>query len=517
MSSDALQILLIEDNRGDAFLLEDALNHSDSGTSFDLIHKERLAEGLALLETVDFDVALVDLSLPDAMGLQSITRTCAAAPDLPILVLTSLNDENLAVSAMKEGAQDYLVKGELSGRAMMRAMRYAIERKRMATELEQTKQQQITLRDHFLSHVSHELRSPLTAIHQFVTIVFDGLAGRLNSQQREYLEIAIRNVNQLRDMIGDLLEATRAQAAKQTLSPGCVPLISLIPETVDMMKATASAKGIDIDIDLGGYLPSVKADPSRVRQILINLLDNAIKFTAQGGTIRVRADVSSQNHEFLQISVSDTGCGISPEGIKQIFERHFQEPNGIEASRKGLGLGLYLCKELVTRQGGRIWVDSRLGYGSAFCFTLPAFGLESILAQLMLNKRPGDSIALIPVEVFPLITGSGTTTNNSVLQHAWDTLQTCMVPDHEVLLPRIASIGSGEIFFIVAGIQNGGEEELVRRIQQQGAHCQDLDGATVDLRVLATVVESSHGHTKPLQPLAKDIAARIESLLRIAV
>jgi hypothetical protein len=135
----------------------------------------------------------------------------------------------------------------------------------------------------------------------------------------------------------------------------------------------------------------------------------------------------------------------------------------------------------------------------------------------MMNKRPGDSIALIPVEVFPLVTGSGKTPNNSVLQHAWETLQTCMVPDHEVLLPRIASIGSGEIFFIVAGITNGREEELLRRIQDQGAHCQDLDGATVDLRVLATVVESSHGHTKPLQPLAKDIASRIESLLQVAV
>ena len=107
--------------------------------------------------------------------------------------------------------------------------------------------------------------------------------------------------------------------------------------------------------------------------------------------------------------------------------------------------------------------------------------------------------------------------DKAVLQHAWDLLQACMVPERELLLPRIASIGAGEIFFIVASIHNGDEEALVRRIQEQRQNCQDLDGATIDLRVLTTIVESSHGHTKPLQPLAKGIAARIEDLLKVAV
>jgi len=116
-----------------------------------------------------------------------------------------------------------------------------------------------------------------------------------------------------------------------------------------------------------------------------------------------------------------------------------------------------------------------------------------------------------------LVRASGKNTSKAVLHHAWALLDACLVPDRELILPRIASIGDGEIFFIVASIAGGGEEELVRRIQEQGEHCQDFGGATIDLRVLATVVESSHGHTKPLQPLAKDIAARIEGLLKVAV
>ena len=134
-----------------------------------------------------------------------------------------------------------------------------------------------------------------------------------------------------------------------------------------------------------------------------------------------------------------------------------------------------------------------------------------------MNKRPGDSIALIPVEVFPLIKASGRTLDKTVLQHAWDHLNACIVSDRVLLLPRVASIGAGEIFFIVASIQDRGEEALVRRIQEQAEHCQDLEGATIDLRVLATVVESSRGHTKPLGPLAKGIAAGIENLLKLAV
>jgi len=517
LQCEPLQILLIEDNDGDAFLVQELLSDSCPASFFNITHEERLADGLERLKTNSFDVALVDLSLPDAQGLQSIIRTCEIAPDLSILVLTNLNDEALAINAVKAGAQDYLVKGELSGRATMRAMRHAIERKRLTAELERSRQQQIQLKDQFLSHVSHELRSPLTAIHQFVTIVFDGLAGKLNSDQREYLEIAIRNVTQLRDMIGDLLDATRAQTSKQTLNPSCVSLVGLIPETVGMMEATAVSKAVDIDVDLAGYLPPVNADPSRVRQVLINLLDNAIKFTAQGGAIRIRADVSSEDSGFLQISVSDTGCGISPEGVTQIFERHFQEANGIEISRRGLGLGLYLCRELVSRHGGRIWVESSLGIGSSFCFTLPAFPLETLLAPLVTNKRHGESIALIPVEVFPLVRASGKNTSKAVLHRAWALVEACLVPDREMILPRIASIGDGEIFFVVASIAGGGEEELVRRIQEQGEHCQDFGGATIDLRVLTPVVESADGHTKPLQPLAKDIAARIEGLLKVAV
>ena len=236
---------------------------------------------------------------------------------------------------------------------------------------ERYRRRQLEIKDQFLSHVSHELRSPLTTVYQFVTILLDGLAGDLTPEQREYLEITLRSVNQLRGMIGDLLDVTRAEAGKLVVEPQSVRPATLVAETLQTLQPSAGAKRLALRADLPGDLPAVHADPDRVRQVLTNLIENAIKFTPEGGEITVRAGVSAQDPGFLSVAVADTGCGISPKGTRQIFERLHQEANTIEDSRKGLGLGLYICKELVSRHGGRIWVDSELGRGSVFCFTLP--------------------------------------------------------------------------------------------------------------------------------------------------
>ncbi|PYU36484.1 MAG: hybrid sensor histidine kinase/response regulator, partial [Acidobacteria bacterium] len=211
MKEKALQVLLVEDNAGDARLLREMFSTERAG-SFELTHLLRMSEAVAHLAKGGVDIALLDLGLPDAQGLETVRRAHAVAPDVPVIVLTGLDDEALAAEAMKEGAQDYLIKGQIENRALPRALRHAIERQRMRVDTEQIRKQQLQLKDEFLSHVSHELRSPLTAIYQFVSILADGLAGELRPEQSEYLRITLRNVRQLESMIADLLEVTRIQA-----------------------------------------------------------------------------------------------------------------------------------------------------------------------------------------------------------------------------------------------------------------------------------------------------------------
>jgi len=197
-----LHVLVVEDNTADAVLLRQMFQ-KEATDSFHLVHLKTLAEALVHLEQGETDIVLLDLGLPDGHGIDTIRRVKAIAPELPVIVLTGLEDEVLAARAMKEGAQDYLIKGQIENRALPRALRHAVERHRLQTETDLIRNQQLMLKDEFLSHVSHELRSPLTAIYQFATILADGLAGELSSDQSDSIRIILKNSRQLEFMIDD--------------------------------------------------------------------------------------------------------------------------------------------------------------------------------------------------------------------------------------------------------------------------------------------------------------------------
>ncbi len=238
-----------------------------------------------------------------------------------------------------------------------------------AEELDRTRREQLDMKDEFISHVSHELRSPLAAIHQFTTILLDGLAGEISPDQTEYLQIVLRNSLQLRDMIGDLLEVTRAKGGKLTIKPQPTSICNLFPPMIQTYERRAAEKGIAFTTSCQPDMPLVQADPNRIGQILSNLLDNALKFTTQG-EISVSSCLAEHDN-FVRIAVSDTGCGISAANLPKIFDRLYQSPNTVEMSRKGLGLGLHISQQLVELHGGKIWVASNEGQGTTIFFTMP--------------------------------------------------------------------------------------------------------------------------------------------------
>jgi signal transduction histidine kinase/ActR/RegA family two-component response regulator len=259
-------------------------------------------------------------------------------------------------------------------------------RKLALEQLERTRQEQLRVKDEFLSHVSHELRTPLAAIDEFVTILLDGLAGPISDEQREYLGIAHRNAGQLRDMIEDLLQANRAQSGKLTVEPCELSLLPVLGDVEETLRQTATERGLTLKLEAAPGLPAFYADPQRVRQIVLNLVGNAIKFTPAGGTITVAASLQPGNEAFLQISVRDTGCGISAEDGERIFDQLYQVESTRRQNRKGLGLGLFISRDLVTRQGGRIWVESELERGTTFHFTLPLFTPDQVLRHAIQRR-----------------------------------------------------------------------------------------------------------------------------------
>jgi signal transduction histidine kinase len=429
-----------------------------------------------------------------------------------VIVLTGLDDEVLAAEAMKEGAQDYLIKGQIENRALPRALRHAIERHRMQIEADLIWTHQMQFQDEFLSHVSHELRSPLSAIYQFVTILLDRLSGDLNLEQHDYLEIVLRNVKQLQSMINDLLEVTRVQAGKLTIELQCTSVSDAIVYTVNTLQGAATAKGISLTSDMDSPLPSVSADPTRIRQILIILVDNAIKFTPTGGAVKIQTRVFEKDPGFLLVEVSDTGCGVSSEMTERIFEHLYQITDPGQAGRKGLGLGLYISKELVTRQGGKIWVSSEPKKGSHFFFTVPIFSLASWIGPMLTHEtKPGDAIALLAVEMGSRDGWLSPDVRKEMSHLARRLLQQCLRPDTDVLLPNMDSVSVRELFFAVVYTQEHGAEVISKRIQRQFRSCEQLRPADLTLAVSHSFLPSiSRNKNESMDIFVERVAAGIQ-------
>lgn len=215
MSDTSNRVLLIEDNPGDADLVR--LRLVESNPMLNVSCVDRLSDGIASLKEQPPSLILLDLNLPDSHGAETFRKLLEKAPDVPVVILSGQDDQALAVKALHQGAQDYLVKGAVTSAQLDRAMRYAIERQALQRSLEMSRKQQMQFKNQFLSHVSHELRTPLTCIHQYVTILRDGLAGEVSPEQREHLNTIFRSVNQLGAMVRDLLQAARAESGKISL------------------------------------------------------------------------------------------------------------------------------------------------------------------------------------------------------------------------------------------------------------------------------------------------------------
>jgi len=177
MSDPTTNVLLIEDNPGDADLVRLRLIEGKSPVHVNCV--ERLADGLASLAAMRPSIVLLDLNLPDSRGAETFRKVLEQAPEVPVVILSGQDDEALAMKALHQGAQDYLVKGAITSAELDRAMRYAVERQALLRSLEMSRKQQLEFKNQFLSHVSHELRTPLTCIHQYVTLLLDGLAGEM--------------------------------------------------------------------------------------------------------------------------------------------------------------------------------------------------------------------------------------------------------------------------------------------------------------------------------------------------
>ncbi len=226
----------------------------------------------------------------------------------------------------------------------------------------------------FLASMSHELRTPLNSIIGFTGILLQGLVGELNDEQTKQMHMVQNSANHLLDLINDILDISKIEAGQLTINIQQFNLREAIDKVLDLVTPLVNKKGLKIVFTIGPDVGLINSDRRRVEQVLINLINNAIKFTEKG-EIRVECDVKDQ---WIKTHVIDTGIGIKEKDLKLLFKPFQQVDTGLSREFEGTGLGLAICKRLVNKLGGKIWVKSEWGQGSRFSFTLPVYGQEEI-------------------------------------------------------------------------------------------------------------------------------------------
>ena len=234
-----------------------------------------------------------------------------------------------------------------------------------------TRQREIEqLKSNFVSNVSHELRTPLVAIDKSISLILNKEAGEFSAAQEQFLAIAKRNLERLSALINDLLDLAKLEQQKMGLRLEKAPIERVIDECMETLNTWAKTKSISIKKKIQEGLPEVNIDSFRINQVLINLLGNAIKFTPAGGDIFIEAKLCEEKNA-IQVSVQDTGMGISREDLAKVFDKFYQAGERVSTDISGTGIGLSIAKEIVGLHGGRIWAESEKGSGAKFTFTIP--------------------------------------------------------------------------------------------------------------------------------------------------
>jgi signal transduction histidine kinase len=370
-----IKLLLVEDDEDDFILTRDLLNEIYSD-NLELEWVKDYDKAVERLLSNEHDVCLLDYRLGSHNGIELLRQAREQGSNCPSILLTGQADLEIDFEAMRAGASDYLIKGELHPALLERAIRYGRERRRIEEErLQLVREQQAReaaeaanrAKDDFLAMVSHELRSPLNAILGWTRIL------RSSNVDEETVERALetieRSAKSQAQMIEDLLDVSRVINGNLRLNQIEVNLSNIIKRVLEATHPAAEAKQIQIHTEYDETMGVVIGDPDRLQQIFANLLSNAVKFTPEAGTITIEM---KQAEPYAQVTIMDTGIGISADFLPQVFERYRQGRNEHKRKHKGLGLGLAIARQLVEMHNGRITVHSDgEGLGAIFTVSLP--------------------------------------------------------------------------------------------------------------------------------------------------
>lgn len=380
MPKEASQVLIVDDDIDYSVLLGMYLSR-DRDTEFETILCHSGADAIANCKAQTFDCVLLDYYLKDMTGAQVIQelRKCLDKKMPPVIVMTSSGLEDAAINSLRARATDFLLKDNANSVSVGRTVKNAVEQGRLKRGAHESQRELVVANlelerqkseiQRFYHVVSHEMKTPLTATREFVSIVVDGLLGPVNDAQRDVLQDALICCDQISMQFNDLIDLTRLETGKLSLNINSSCPAAMFKRVLAIGKERANEKGVSLEYKVRGVILPVKMDESRVTQVLNNLIGNAIKFTDKGGTVRL--SVLGTDDYSLRIRIIDTGSGIAKAYKENIFERLYQvHTHSASHAQEGLGLGLSIAREIVRGHSNELNVRSMLGVGSCFYFQL---------------------------------------------------------------------------------------------------------------------------------------------------
>ncbi len=417
-----IKVLVVDDVADNVKLLSYDL--ADQG--YDVLAAYSGRQALEIANARHPDVILLDIMMPEMDGIETCRRL-KDDPELrtiPVIMVSAKNQDEDVVQGLDAGAHDYVTK-PFDARIVAARVRAAVRVKQADDEnrqlLEEVKAANAELDAiknlleeknrclselnkmayQFVDNVSHEFRTPLTVIKEFASIIHDGLAGQVNNEQREYLDIVGNRVDDLAIMVDDMLDISKLEAGMLGIARRECSVYDIIEHVRTTLDRKAVAGKINLNIETGADLPNIYCDREKIGRVIINLVVNALKFSDEGGEVTLWARRDTNNAQVV-IGVTDNGSGIAPENVRAIFERFRQIEGNARASTKGFGLGLNIANELVHLNFGEINVESELGKGSTFSFTVPIHDPVKLIPRYLEHFRNGSThVSLLSVSIDP--------------------------------------------------------------------------------------------------------------------
>ena len=393
------RILIVDDEVDIAAILK--LHLEDSGYITAWAGSGQAA--LQILKDGGFSLAIMDIRMPGMNGVDVLNRIREAGLDVAVIMMTAHGSEDLVVECMTSGAVDYISK-PFSLDDTLRRVDRAIANRRMLLSKNRLEQE----KEEFFFMLSHDLKNPITAVIGSIDIMREGRLGPVNTEQIEYLQSAIDSCNEVVAMVDNLLDVQRFETGRMPVIIRPQNPVEIAAAAVERFSKAAEHEGIELSLDTDEDTTEIAVDRNLMGRVLANLLVNALKFTPEGGKIKVscRCVRNSAAHRiripvyfvppsgfanrtcFVCISIKDNGNGIPHEDLDRIFERYTQSHNAVGRESGGAGLGLAFCKMAVESFNGIIWAESDAGVGSEFIILLPCYPATAHCAKFTSEEHP---------------------------------------------------------------------------------------------------------------------------------